>query len=468
MSYPGERLVIERKLPMDTEIWGDFSKLQKEEVPLYEALNLPHSQAEEAKRIFFDSNCESNPDLTVTYLETSQLAEQEKRWLDLKDQLLKDRQIDGLLRHAHLWRINEAIAGCRILEASATGDMRRFKAYNRFIYGEPSQEVFAATIEWFRGWAAEHLNSSNEPIKQSALKVLELLPSYGGDASILLPTEEVFRLIRDQQFADDGYFTLALAGVELSPTETVTPGPGDLALRTALNNIGASHVGIEDARGKGWSVTSQSLNRPADYSMPYLRFVGLPIGHELKHILEGINGGRQKVRLFSTGLDRYEKGNEGRAVIGEQVVYETPAEFTRQQRWHDLLCRNLAIGIGLGTLGEPKDFVQTYKIVNALHNLWERVKLPSNTKQADLKAHDKSWQLLATKVFKGTDGQGGAVYQKDNYLEYNVRVWEVAAHYPELIKLGDLGKFDVTNNRHIQLALAFGVLPQQAGENYGF
>jgi hypothetical protein len=71
------------------------------------------------------------------------------------------------------------------------------------------------------------------------------------------------------------------------------------------------------------------------------------------------------------------------------------------------------------------------------------------------------WKLLTGKTQKETDGQDGA-YRKDMvYLEGNIRARQAASREPSIISLGDQGKFDITNGRHLGYPARLGVIAKE-------
>lgn len=193
--------------------------------------------------------------------------------------------------------------------------------------------------------------------------------------------------------------------------------------------------------------------------MPVKRFVGLGLGHEIgSHLLEVTNGERGPLGLASIGLDRYELGNEGRAVIREQVVYENFDEFSKLVRWRDILRRHVAISYASG-VGEdaPHEASEVYTFMNAIDQMYQlkELKPGAEPREAYEKADSKTTALL-TRVLKGTDGKGGAYLKDKVYLEGNIACWNQS---PSAINNGDLGKFDITNPRHITLLQKLGLLP---------
>jgi hypothetical protein len=217
---------------------------------------------------------------------------------------------------------------------------------------------------------------------------------------------------------------------------------------------------LADARGKAWSLDhyNRQVKRPQNYKLPYLRFLGLPVGHEVgSHLLERVNGERSGFELLADSLDRTEFGNEGRAVIREQVVYDRFEDFTKLIRWQDLLRRHLATSLAYGLDGEPKNFPEIHRVIGAIDRLWEYSK-GEPTGEMYTKARDRTWRLLES-VFKGTDGTGTPYGRYAIYLEGNIACWREAAKDPQLISRGDIGKFDITNPRHIEVLQKNGILP---------
>jgi hypothetical protein len=197
------------------------------------------------------------------------------------------------------------------------------------------------------------------------------------------------------------------------------------------------------------------------YNMPAERFVGLGAGHEIgSHLVERVNGSRGPLALASIGLDRYESGNEGRAVIREQVPYETFDQFGKLVRWRDILRRHIAVSYGHGVGDDdPKSSAEVYELMNAIDTMYQSKLTPDEPEATHVKARAKTDALLLREL-KGTDGTGGAYLKDKVYLEGHVSNWLTAAtRGPQAISEGDLGKFDINNPRHIQALQKVGLLP---------
>ncbi|HVS58684.1 MAG TPA: hypothetical protein VHD60_03020 [Candidatus Saccharimonadales bacterium] len=462
--YSTERtsLVIEPHVPVDEPWNSQLRAVAEQERAAHELLQADPATLANEKETFFSSGHTYNPDLRPRHIDET-VMENEAELLSFKEQLRADTSLEPTINQAYRWRVNEIIAERRMVKAAQEGDKRRFEAYNHFIYGAPDKEIFAATADWFRAEAQALLAHENESVREAAQHVLEMVPDLNGNRFALVPDSETFQKIQKRHNQPSGHFALLFNGVELPERGLVTPDIGEPILEKVRENLHANDYSITDAAGTVWSVSHgrKELQRPAQYRMPLKRLVGLGPGHEWTHVLERINGDRQPLRLSGFGLDRYEQGNEGRAVIREQVPFDSFEAFSRQLRWQDILRRHFAISIAEGLGREKGDFSHTYAVINAVDRLWERQKDPDNIAKADQKADDRTWALLATRIMRGTDGTGGAYLKDKVYLEGNIACWKVARENPELIEAGDLAKFDIANSRHIALLQATGVLPRQ-------
>lgn len=412
------------------------------------------------KQRFYASGRTYNPDLCPDTVDGDQLHAVEQAAQGFK-QGLKDIEADADLKDAYLWRTNEILGNVRMVRAAEAGDMHRFAAYNTFVYGTPRPEVFRGAVASLCEVAETRLQSPHATVSQAAERVLTLLDRHRGDSSVIQPSPEVFEAVRAEHLREGGYYTLLLAGVEVPETGKIKPEVGDSIVRQVLHNLGSSYT-LADAVGKLWSLShaQEAVLRPADYDMVPARFVGLVLGHEVgSHLLERENGLRSGLQLLSSGLDRFEHGNEGRPLIREQVMYPTFAAFAKTLRWQDILRRHLATSLAEGLAGQPMDFAEVYKRVNAVDMLYELAKKPEDAVAAQKQADHRTWQLLATSTHKGTKEHGGSYRRYKVYLEGNKTWWEAAAEDPSIISAGDIGKYDL-NFRHIALLQAKGVLPK--------
>ena len=454
---------------VDYGLDASYSKLHAEENhPTYKRLTLDpgkkqdvlcawHSGANASLESRVNDQSELDFAEQVTSLQNE--VERLKAW---KRELLSNDEVDSDIKQAYRWKINEDIANVMMILASLKGKSSEFKRWNKFIYGEPDETIYRAALDWV-AHDAEMLmcdtTGQSQPVISAAQDVLVMLKDIRGYRELLHPDKVIFESVRSDHYRKKGYYGLLLAGVKI-PEGRVNNQVGDPILQQVIKNIGSDKP-LVDAADATWGVSSRGVERPKSYNMPSQRFIGLGVGHEIgTHELERTNGSRGPLALASEGLDRYEAGNEGRAVIREQVLYQSFDEFSKLIRWRDIMRRHIAISYACG-VGEdhPATSLETYDFINIIDKMYALKASPNDEAQADINAQKKTDDLLL-RVLKGTDGLGGAYLKDKVYLEGHVTSWLTASYQGvDAISNGDLGKFDINNPRHITLLQKLKLLP---------
>lgn len=465
MKYERQGLLLpeQTQTQVDHEILPGFEAAHLGAQETFKDLEVPKERQDAIKKAW---HVGENASLLTKHLDKEELAARLESLQQWKRELLDRDDIEPDVKQAYRWRINEDIARVHMLEASSNGDMRNFRRYNEFIYGKVDEDIYRGALDWVAHDAELLLADSNtsEMAHEAAQNVLDMLEGKRGYREILVPDEETFRAVRDNHMRPKGYYALLLADVEIPEGGKINNEVGDPILKTVLRENLKSDYDVVDANGASWSVAHSrgAVERPVNYNLPWQRFIGLPLGHEIgSHLLEKENGKRGPLGLAAAGLDRTEAGNEGRATIREQVVYDTFDEFGKLVRWRDMLRRDIAIGYAEG-VGEDglKSSSETYAFMNTIDTMYQAKLKPNDPVEAiQEKAQDKTDTLLL-RILKGTDGEGGAGLKDKVYTEGHVGGWLTAAlHGAERISEGDLGKFDINNPRHIVLLQAYGLLP---------
>lgn len=467
MTLEREGLVIPENsyASLDGELFASFADVVgRQEV--YSLLEPSGERKKQLERDFLASNHTLDVDLRVRVDDEKALIRRRDSIAQWKGDLLTTDAIPPRIMQLYRWRVNESIAGIEMALASNNGDMHRFDRWNEFIYGKPDEAVYQAALDSIASDAeALLISGANTDVSEAAEAVLERIGSDRGDKRLLAPDASVFEEVRERHVHQElGFYGLALAGVEFPDSGYVNNEQGDPIIRRLIANM-ESDYDLSDASGGTWSVSHEqkSIKRPAVYTMPAKRFIGLAAGHEIgSHLLEYVNGSRGPLSLLQFGLDRYEAGNEGRAVMREQVMYETFEEFTKLKRWRDIIRRHAAISFAQGVGAKRKrSFSETYAFINDIDTMYSLQNRPDDVDAAHATAHKETWNLL-TRIMKGTDGNGGAFNKDIFYLEGNVSHWQLAANKgAEAIDYGDFGKYDLTNTRHSSALKELDVLPQE-------
>lgn len=460
MKYEREGLLLPpRDEPqIDQELFESLKVALGQSEAIYEQLDISSERKASVTESWHNGEDAS---LTIENVDADELLMKQAALRQWKRQLLERDDIDSDIKQLYRWKVNEHIANVNMLIASSNGDMQGFRRWNEFIYGKPDEDIYRGAIDWVAHDAEVFIAKpdQNQATVEAAQRVLDMLGSERGYRELLVPDVETYEQVREDHMRPMGFYGLLLAGVVL-PEGKVNRETGDPILQQVIANIG-SKKGIRDAKAASWSVARDDVLRPAEYNMPVKRFVGLGLGHEVgSHEVERVNGERSPLALNSHGLDRYESGNEGRAVIREEIQYETFDQFGKIVRWRDILRRHIAISFASGVgADKPATSSETYAFMNTIDLMYQTVLKPSDPEAALAAARQKTDTLL-TRELKGTDGKGGAYLKDKVYLEGHVSNWlQAATRGPQAISEGDLGKFDIANDRHLLTLQKFGLLP---------
>lgn len=440
---------------LDTKWWEEFRQ-----IGLFEAFDLLEGNGnyrEEQKKAFLSGEIE-NPTLDYPKIDLEKLNNLEGSLLDLKQRIIQE-EVNPAVREAYRWKINEKIATLRMLRATAQGDMRRFSRWSEFIYGRPSLEIFTFTVAEIREEALEALNdpSQSEETKQAAQKLLEVLPQLEAP-EITLPESQVF-----EQAKQNTEMILKKLVPQLPELEEFDAPLIQEAFEEALEKLQAEgwRVIIDEQSGKtGISVVqeNQEVKIPSKRKTKKEKLISL-ILHEIgTHVKRRLEGERSRLQLLGAGLDRYEGAEEGIATMREQATKTSMKEYAGQEG-------HLAISLALGLDGQPRNFREVFRILEALF-YFRNLKRGRSPEESQKKAQTSAWNRCI-RTFRGTDCKTrGACFTKDIiYREGNIAIWKLIKVNPEAMVLFELGKLDPTNLRHLVLLSILGISDQDLQEN---
>lgn len=421
---------------------------------LFTVLGPDHQQLEQFRRTF--SKIPFNPDLRPRHFDIKLLDRPLTKLAALRDDI-ETNETDAAIRQAYLAKLDEVRWHNVMMIAAASHDQAGFTEANKQLYGQPDRTVFAAECDWLRKYSDEYVDSPNRYLRQCARNLQSSLPLAKGNSQYIFPGNAVFKRVRQLHVGAGAYYE-QLIGSEVLP-DYVTAEIGDPVVRRAIRTVGADYT-LADSSDGLWGIVHHArlVVRPASYRLSREDFTGI-VAHEIgSHLLERCNGSNQPLRLLKIGLDRYEAGNEGRAFMREQLVYNTPYAMQRQSGWEYIILKHLAISLAYGLDGAPMSFRDLYDRMYVVCRFFQALRQSDNPVIADTTAHYETWQLLV-RVLKGTDGYGGAYLKDIVYLEGNVRAWRVAARNPALVRFGDNGKFDIARQEHRHILAATGLRP---------
>lgn len=410
-------------------------------------------QYRETERLEFLNGDIRNPTLDYPNIDVDRFTRDEEALLRLKEDVLSNEAND-VIKQVYRWRLNEKIAELRMLKAVAMGDMRRFQRYSEFVYGKPSAEVFAYTVQNLREIATLQLSSHDPHIKQAAEVLIGILPeALPGTVSYQLPHGSDIAVVREQTLKEVG---------GLIKLDATTRAEGKQYGADEIRDI--FQVSLQSLRADGWEVVVDTSSKsgisvdqekreikiPESKKLVFRKLQAL-IAHEVgTHVARRLNGERSKLQLLGLGLDRYEQGEEGIATMREQVLGETIDDFAG-------LSGHLAVSLATGVDGTPRDFRDVYEIMEK-YFYFKSLSSGKSPEDALRFAQTSAWNR-SVRTFRGTDCQTkGVCFTKDMiYREGNIGVWEVAREDPcEIIRFS-VGKYDPANTRHIWILNTLGI-----------
>ncbi|MCL4427340.1 flavohemoglobin expression-modulating QEGLA motif protein [Patescibacteria group bacterium] len=442
---------------LDQKWYGRFAEAGAFEAAEY--LDGDRMLREQEKQKFLSGE-EENPHLDYPKINHADLDARERKLLELKRDI-REQEHNEVVRDAYRWKINEKIAELRMLKATVSGDMRRFGRYTRFIYGDPDPGIFAYSVGEIRADINARMPSLSVEAQEAACAVLAALPDHLPQGRfIALPDEETVRQAEKQTRTEMGSL-IAVPLEGFAEKEKLDAEQIRDVFASALNALPE----------QGWEAVLDATSRTGINISQEERGAHIPItrtvtvqklrqllAHEVgTHVMRRINGERSTLKLLGLGLDRYLPGEEGTARMREQAIEGNVKEFAG-------LGRHLAISLTRGLDGVPRDFRETYGV---LEKYFAYTAMAAGKTAADAQryAQDTAWSWCV-RTFRGTDAATrGVCCTKDIvYREGNIGVWDVLGKNPqELIRLS-VGKYDPANSRHVYMLEALGITDQDIAD----
>ena len=403
---------------------------------------------EEEQRKFISGEI-INPDLDYPEINSDKLASDEGALLQLKKDIL-NQESNETVKQIYRWKLNEKIAELRMLKATESGDMKRFKKYSEFVYGKPSPEVFAYTVNNLKEKATSKLSSKKPGLSQAAQELHELLPANLPTAEYKLPEEAAISQAREQTLEELQH---------LLPTEKVADaeyGPEEIreVFQAALESLQAEgwNIVVSNSSKTGISVDQEHklIDIPESRKLAFSKLESL-VAHEIgTHVARRLNGERSQLQLLGLGLDRYEQGEEGIATMREQVLDDKIKDFSGLEG-------HLAVSLATGVDGVERDFREVYSILEK-YFYFKSLLAGKSPEEALTSAQTNAWKR-SVRTFRGTDCETkGTCLTKDMiYREGNIGVWDVINKNKSELMRFNVGKYDPANPRHIWILDQLGI-----------
>lgn len=393
-----------------------------------------------------------NPRLDYPSLDSEKLLAQEQGLLKLKADILA-RESRFEIKQLYRWKINEKLAELRLLQAAANKDMRKFKKYSEFIYGKPSRDIFAYTMQPVFDLLQTARGSQHSDVIEACDALEKLLPQQTDALILQKPSQELIKKVGEATQEEFSHLI-----------EIDTPDENHLYTAQEIAHIFSE--ALKKLNADGWKVALSSSSKTAisvnqekrEVMIPESRQLSLKklqtlIAHEIgTHVNRRLSGERSTLLLLGLGLDRYESGEEGVATLREQAL-GTFDDFAGFDGY-------LAIGLGVGIDSRPRNFKEVFDILYRYYYIQQRQKGKSQA-DADASAETTAWNRCV-RTFRGTDcSTRGVVFTKDIvYREGNIATWNLVSRDFTALHKFNIGKFHPAEWRHIALLEQAGVLDE--------
>lgn len=436
MKFEGYTAKKESEPAVDAEI---FSRLQEYKVSVVNAVRPDPESLKNQKEMFLQGKIES-PQFEYSKVKERDYSGEEKGLLALKEDLRKDGSIPESLTQTYVWTINERLAKLRMLcelQKAITGGnaayhMKRFSRYSEFVYGKPEADIY----QGIQTTLYEKLRSVSAELTPDKAEAFERLMAFTSQPE---ESEEVKQKQKEEEITDieeiKKYFEEAINEMGLQEEWVV-----EIDEKSERTNLAVS-----TAQKKVLLPKEERMKFRAEDRKLTLKMIRGLIVHELgTHALRNYNGIRSKLHLLSTGLDRYEIGEEGLATYREQQ--ETGR--TDYAGFDNYFAASLAKGLDGG--GE-RNFVQVFRILLDYYSVCDNADRE--------KAQELAWNRCM-RIFRGTTGDiPGIIFTKDIiYRKGNIATYRLMEKEGSERIDFNVGKFDPTNSRHIAVLVELGIL----------
>ncbi len=467
--------VLDLEKALDAKWYDRFEAIGSFQV--HEFLNPDRVSIHSEMQLFF-SGQKINPEFQYPDIDLAQLEMKEKSLTELKAQIINEEE-NSVVSLVYGWKINEKLAGIGLLKAAKQGELDRFKKYSRFIYGEPSLDIFAQSLSVIKNAIAKISGHGSDELNSAAKSFLEVLPLFTAplqeftdrhESTIELPTLPKKSLVK--KVADRMEIKLkAFLGSSYERIKREVKGnnreftPDEIKqlFKEVLTNIKAEDWNLVYQKGRRTFSVDQSkkqLNIPNrhDTAQRVLELVTHEVGI---HLSRRLNGECSQLKLLGLGLDRYVRGGEGLASLAEDAIKPVLKDFFG-------LDRHLAISLALGLDGKKRDFRDVFSIMQSYH-YFIQLRLGRRPEVAKEAANRAAW-TNCFRTFRGTDFKTpGVCLTRDMlYREGNIRMWQFVDSISEeefetRMGLLESGKFDPTNTRHLWALIRLGIVDSDVG-----
>lgn len=408
-----------------------------------------HDHREEQQQKFLDGDIE-NPTFHYPLIQLDDVERRAEELTTLRDDI-SEHEENEIVRKAYSWRLDQKLEANELLLAIANDDRERLTALCTNLFGAPDTSLFYYTLERIHQRIDDAVREGTDAQKKAAEALRAALPATAShETHVNLPTRETIDLMRQRTQQEFGHYEQQLSTARVSA----------LGIKAAFENalqvsdIDNWSIVVEKTNRSGMSVNHEErfVRIPEQRSIPARLLFGLTV-HEIgTHIARRVHGEKSQLQLLGLGLHDTARAEEGIATVREQALSGRVRDFAGEVAY-------LAVGLGAGLDGTPRDFRKTYEIVYAYFVFFFTTIKPEWDTSTILEKSQRSAWSRCVRTFRGTDCQTpGVVFTKDIvYREGNIEIWDVVRDRPEEIGRFNVGKYDPTNDEHLWILNELGL-----------
>jgi hypothetical protein len=390
------------------------------------------------QRRHFIQNEIENPELHYEHLAGMPFGDIETRLKNLRGRI-QDEEKNEVVCDLYTRKIENQILRYQLLKHSSRGDDHAFTHTSSLLYGSAERKMYAYVCTRIDAKIAVHA----EVLPRTSLHTLEKTVSrFRNDTHVIEPLQCVSAdpesiVLKDANHARD-IFRTTLLKYHIPNWKVVID---DTGVR--------SRFSVSQMEQTVYVPATEHLERRL-HPLTELNVRALA-EHEIGvHVRRREEARKSPLRLLEIGLDRYIKGEEGVAAYYQQRI-EGSAEYYGIDRY-------FALSLALGIDGTPRDFRGVFEIMYEYYIL----ELADTYKDEEFRMSNAAHVAfeVCMRIFRGTTGKScGVAFTRDNvYLVGNIDIWALVGQNPLFEKYFLLGKYDPTNERHIEALAELEIL----------
>lgn len=363
-----------------------------------------------------------NPSFSYKKLDSISINDAAEKLSKLRE-LLCQTETDSSILKLYVDKIDELLDENSILLAAVNNDVEGFNVSNQKRYGSLSIDFIANDLlklqrkyDLFTGFDfyPNDFSVNKEKMKKTVDSVFSQWPSISGSVGILSAAE--VKSVWEVELA------------KISPDWKIQISSNVFHLKVSSKKLTVFIP--ETIRMRGDRVAAM-------------------FAHEIgTHVYRREEGKKSKLQLLSIGFAKYQKAEEGIALVRENAsvgIYGLRGGFDKY----------LALAYSGGLIdGEKKDFSQTFKFLKEYY--YCRHGYRHLDSKSELLAVDRAW-LSTVRVFRGGNPAvpGNCFYRDKIYREGLFNTLKLLENNPEQLENSHLGKFDPGNDLQRESAQRF-------------